>query len=45
MVDFVLFVFTCFVYGTGFWCGQKFGTVSNMVAAGKAQVKGWVNKT
>lgn len=31
MIDLILFVFMIGVYGAGFWCGQRYNTVSNML--------------
>lgn len=33
MVDLILLVFLLVVFATGFWCGQKFRTISGMKSA------------
>ena len=43
MVDFILFVFVCLVFGAGVWLGfylgKTYSTFDNMVSGIKAKVK------
>lgn len=37
MVDLILLIFVLAVFAAGFWCGQKFRTVTGM----KSAIAGW----
>lgn len=40
MIDLILFAFVIGVFGGGFWCGKKYGTVEAMFESLKAMFKG-----